>query len=343
MPEKQPLRDVVQSFWQVTRENLFEKEVIIPMGIVEIIFNFTTETKFHAHLYDSSFIMPKCFVQGYHTSSINLTLPARQSLYGVVLQTATAKQILGVPPGELARQCIDLTLIDPSVDTLWHLLSERKSFQERTALLARWVLKRMSGLSDRDHYFNKLSLNAWRFAMVTAPLLVALSQFFTQNGLVTATAGWLQVLSFTLWIVAFYGMFLKVNEAFPMFSTLGFLIAVYACIGGAGFGFDGIYTDAMGIASISEARALHAEVGLPLIVSLFLPGALFPLILVLAAILLIRAKQVKIWVGVLLIVAAIGFPLSRMPRIELLSHIDNALLVLSHILIAFTAGNSYKK
>ena len=407
MPEKQPLRDVVQSFWQVTRENLFEKEVIIPMGIVEIIFNFTTETKLHAHLYDSSFIMPRCFVQGYHTSSINLTLPARQSLYGVVLQTATAKQILGVPPGELARQCIDLTLIDPSVDTLWHLLSERKSFQERTTLLARWVLKRMSGLSDRDHYFNKLftlntnktltvpcisdwlcysprhlarkfyelsglnteqtllylkylkakrlihhsdltldnklSLNAWRFAMVTAPLLVALSQFFTQNGLVTATAGWLQVLSFTLWIVAFYGMFLKVNEAFPMFSTLGFLIAVYACIGGAGFGFDGIYTDAMGIASISEARALHAEVGLPLIVSLFLPGALFPLILVLAAILLIRAKQVKIWVGVLLIVAAIGFPLSRMPRIELLSHIDNALLVLSHILIAFTAGNSYKK
>ncbi len=53
----------------------------------------------------------------------------------------------------------------------------------------------------------------------------------------------------------------------------------------------------MGIASISDARAFHAEVGLPLIVSLFLPGALFPLTLVLAGILLVRAKQVKTWAG----------------------------------------------
>ena len=187
---------------------------------------------------------------------------------------------------------------------------------------------------------NRVSANTWRFAMVAAPLLIAVSQFFTQNGLVTATAGWLQVLAFTLWIIAFYGMFIKTNATFPSFSTIGFLMAVYACIGGAGFGFDGIYTDAMGISSLSDARAFHADVGLPLIVSLFLPGALFPLILVLAGILLIRAKQVSVWIGVLLIVAAIGFPLSRMPRIELLSHIDNAMLVLSHFLIAFAPGKT---
>ncbi len=65
--------------------------------------------------------------------------------------------------------------------------------------------------------------------------------------------------------------------------------------------------------------------------------------LMLAAILLIRAKQVQMWVGVLLIVAAMGFPLSRMPRIELLSHIDNLLLLVLHILIAFTAGSTRKR
>lgn len=130
---------------------------------------------------------------------------------------------------------------------------------------------------------------------------------------------------------------------FSRLYTIGFLIAVYASIGGAGFGFDGIYTEAMGIATMEDARAFHAGVGFPLIVSMFLPGALFPLTLVLAGILLIRSKEVKIWVGVLLIVAAIGFPLSRMPRIELLSHIDNVLLLLSHILIAFTAGSLSKR
>ena len=162
-PTEEPLRDVVQSFWQVSRQNQFKKEVIIPMGIVEIIFNFSTETKFHATLYDSRFILPRCFVQGYHTSPINLTLPANQSLYGIVLHTAAAKQILGVPPGEFARQCIDLTMIDPSFDSLWHLLAEKKSFQERTILLSHWILKRMSGLSDRDQSFNELfTLNTYK-------------------------------------------------------------------------------------------------------------------------------------------------------------------------------------
>ncbi len=155
-PAKQPLRNVVQLFWQVSRQNHFRNEVITPMGIVEIIFNFSTKTEFHACLYNEEFIMPKCFVQGYHTAPIKLTLPASQSLYGVVLHTAAAKHILGVPPGELARQCLDLTLFDPSVDSLWHLLAEKTSFQERTMLLSRWILKRMPGLSDRDQYFNEL-------------------------------------------------------------------------------------------------------------------------------------------------------------------------------------------
>lgn len=156
VPIKQPLRDIVQSFWQVTRQNQFRKEIIIPKGIVEIIFNFSMETKFQANLYDSEFIIPRCFVQGYHTGPINLALPVSQSLYGAVLHTAAAKQILGVPPGEFARQCIDLTMINPSFDSLWHQLTEKKSFQERTMLLSHWILKRMSGLSDRDQYFNKL-------------------------------------------------------------------------------------------------------------------------------------------------------------------------------------------
>lgn len=182
---------------------------------------------------------------------------------------------------------------------------------------------------------NKLSKYIWVFAMISASLLIAVSQFFTQNGLLTATAGWVQVISFTLWIIAFYGMFIKTHLAFPSLSTFGFLVAVYGCIGGAGFGFDGIYTEAMGIASMSDARALHAELGLPLIVTLFLPGALFPLSLVMVAILLVKSKQVKTWVGLLLIVAAIGFPLSRMPRVDMLSHIDNAFLLLSHIIISF--------
>lgn len=63
------------------RENAgFSHEVILPKGIVEIVFNFFPETTFNGKVYDKNFIIPKCFIQGYHNSSIKLDLPRSQFL-----------------------------------------------------------------------------------------------------------------------------------------------------------------------------------------------------------------------------------------------------------------------
>ncbi len=105
IPNEKPLADAVQSFWQVTRNNSFWKEIIIPKGIVEIIFNFSP-TVIHAELYNYGFSIPRCFIQGYHTGSIKLSLPETQSFFGAVLHTASAKNILGVPPGELHESAL---------------------------------------------------------------------------------------------------------------------------------------------------------------------------------------------------------------------------------------------
>jgi len=163
VPSEEPCRDYVQFIWQVRRKNQFQKEIIVPKGIVEIIFNFSTEMKFKADLYGSEFFIPRCFVQGYHTGPIHLHLPESHFLFGVVLNTAGAKQILGLPPGELVQQCIDLTLVESSFDRLWHHLAEIESFQERTMVFTNWIMSRLSALSNRDHAFNALfSLSANR-------------------------------------------------------------------------------------------------------------------------------------------------------------------------------------
>ena len=168
IPSEKPLADAVQSFWQVTRNNSYEKEIIIPKGIVEIIFNFSPAV-IHTELYNSGFSIPGCFIQGYHTGSITLSLPETQSFFGVVLHTVSVKKILGVPAGEFARKCIDLTSVDPSVHSLWHQLADKQSFRERTMLLSDWILKRISGLSDRDRSFNALfTLNTSRNLTVPA-------------------------------------------------------------------------------------------------------------------------------------------------------------------------------
>lgn len=181
----------------------------------------------------------------------------------------------------------------------------------------------------------KLQQQLWIFSMIAAPTLIAIAQVFWQNGLLTVNAGWIQVLSFTLWITAFQGMFSVLKKDLPAYASLGFFIAIYACIGGAGFGYDGLYTNAFGFSTQAEIDAFAAKIGLPLVPVLFLPGILFPLSLMVLAVQLIRKKKVDGWLGVLLLLAALAFPLSRIPRIDLLAHLDNGLLILSHLLLAF--------
>lgn len=181
---------------------------------------------------------------------------------------------------------------------------------------------------------SKLQRQIWIFTLIAAPLLLCIAQFFWIDGRVTATAGWIQVIAFVFWIPAFQAMFVLLKPQFPSYAVWGFLIAVYASVAGAGFGYDGIYTDAFDIESAEAAGNLHSEIGFPIVLTLFLPGILFPISLLLLGIQLIRAKKVQLWVGLILSLAAVGFPLSRVPRIDLLAHLDNALLLFSHILIA---------
>lgn len=157
IPGESPLNDAVQLFWQVNRENTnFRREVILPKGIVEIVFNFFPETTFNGKLYNKYFTIPKCFIQGYHNSAIELDLPDNQFLFGVVIHTAATKHILQVPAGEFARQCIDLTLVDASFCSLWYQLAEKQTFRDRVTLFSDWLIKRMTCLTAYEQVLNKL-------------------------------------------------------------------------------------------------------------------------------------------------------------------------------------------
>ncbi len=180
----------------------------------------------------------------------------------------------------------------------------------------------------------QLQSRIWFISLILAPLFLSISQFYWTNGFLTNTSGWLQVLAFTLWIPAFQGMFSLIRDKMPNYAIIGFLIAIYACIGGNNFGVDGIYGEAIGINDMDEKNDLHEKFGMGGIVSLYLPGILFPLSLLVLGVILIRTKSIELWIGILFIIAAIGFPLSRIPREPIVAHLDNLLLLISHTLIA---------
>ena len=180
----------------------------------------------------------------------------------------------------------------------------------------------------------KIQTTIWHLSMLLAPLLLLISQFFWTNGVLTIQAGWLQVLAFTFWIPAFQAMYDSMKTQWPRYAAIGFLVAAYACIGGNNFGVDGIYGEATGVFDVAAKNVLHQKLGIGGMVALYLPGILFPLSLISVGVGFIRTKKIDAWVAAMLIIAAIGFPLSRIPREPLIAHADNILLLVSHFIIA---------
>ena len=66
----------------------------------------------------------------------------------------------------------------------------------------------------------------------------------------------------------------------------------------------------------------------PAILFLFIPGSIFPLSLLVHGLMLARGRVVPTWVGLMLALGAAGFPISRFPRIELLAHAADLLLLI---------------
>lgn len=148
------LRNVVQRFWQLDRndgERL--KETIIPKGSLEIIFNLHDDV-LPAVIGSLDYNVPRCFISGYHTVPVHLQVPGRQLFFGVYVNTTALRKIFRINGKDYANQCVDLTLIDPSINSLWHQLAEQKTFDQRITAFTEWVMKRLPDSSRHEQLFD---------------------------------------------------------------------------------------------------------------------------------------------------------------------------------------------
>ena len=169
-------------------------------------------------------------------------------------------------------------------------------------------------------------------SMIIAPLVFGASTFYWKNGEYGITGGTILVLSMIFWIPAFIGLFELLKEKMPTYCSFGFLIATYGCISGVNFGMVGVFSEAF---QISHEVYLGEVAKQPLAFNLLLmwSGPLFPLSLLVLGINLLRKKVVPSWTAVMICVGALAFPLSRIPRIEVVAHITDILLAIPLIYI----------
>ena len=176
----------------------------------------------------------------------------------------------------------------------------------------------------------------WGVSLIFAPTLFAASTFFwiRADGRVEygAVGGTLIAVATAFWVPAFAGLFGLVKERMPRFAAWGWLVAVYGCIGGAAFGLEGLFAEAFRLPH-DVRRDAWARFPTAFDLTLFWPGPLFPLSLLVLGAVLMRTRSVAPWVGALLCLAGIAFPASRIPRIDLVAHAADLLMLvpLAHV------------
>ncbi|MEO8088443.1 MAG: AraC family transcriptional regulator [Bacteroidota bacterium] len=141
IPQTAYLKNVIRSIWQIEGITLFQNETIIPKGVVEIIFDFSESAAIQVELHNKFIHLPKCFINGFNTCPIQLQLPKRQIFFSVQFHPIAIKSLFDVPACEFANLTIDLTLINSSFNSLWHQLAEQKSFNQRVAVICKWIEK----------------------------------------------------------------------------------------------------------------------------------------------------------------------------------------------------------
>ena len=110
-----------------------------PKSRIEVIFNFSDGAPILAKVGDRPGHLSNCFINGFNTAPVQIRLPEHQKFFGVQLQPLAVKKIFRVAACEFSNNVVDMTLLDPGVNALWHQLAEQTSFEQRVAVFSNWI------------------------------------------------------------------------------------------------------------------------------------------------------------------------------------------------------------
>ena len=130
--------DTVMLAWQSIGVPDYDREVIVPKGCVEVIFNFSNDPITYGAGEKQTRMLPRCFVSGINTYPVFLDHASHHAFFGLRLHPHVGRNLLSVPSGKFINQTVDLALLDPFFNQLWHQLYA-VPFGQKIALIDAWV------------------------------------------------------------------------------------------------------------------------------------------------------------------------------------------------------------
>jgi hypothetical protein len=169
--------------------------------------------------------------------------------------------------------------------------------------------------------------------LIIGQLLHTLSTFYWDvNGRHLINGSVMVILAMSFWAVGFVGLFNLFREKNPWYARLGLWYAFYGCLGGIGFGFEGLYSVIFQVEKIGMTA--YEKFPLQMNLVLYWAGPAFPLTLLIMGILLMVRKIAPWWIGLMIAAGAIVFPVSRVTRIPSVAHIADIVLLIPIVFIS---------
>lgn len=170
-------------------------------------------------------------------------------------------------------------------------------------------------------------------SLLAGPLLAAVATFFWEGDRYGATASVLLMISTVAWIYGMLGLWEQVAERRPWLGGAGIVLALAGFTGGMAFSLQGFFE---ALFDVSKTASLDAAADHPVAswFVLWLPGPAFPVGLCALGIALAWSRLAPWWLGGLLVLCGVAFPLSRITRSAPVAHLADLLILAAFAVLA---------
>lgn len=141
-------KSVFSNIWRLTDHNIqSRKEIILPKGTVEIIFNFSGTINYFNPAMGVSKLLPVVFVNGINFKPFNLLKSGRQEFLGIQLKSAGLRLLFNLSVKEFNDCVYAGNEVGCQLELLAEELSSAQAFHQQVEMILKWVRRRISGKS----------------------------------------------------------------------------------------------------------------------------------------------------------------------------------------------------
>ncbi|MCO5232343.1 MAG: AraC family transcriptional regulator [Chitinophagales bacterium] len=134
----------INSIWRLSENELNErKEIILPKGTVEIIFNFSDTIGYFNPSLQVSKSLPTVFINGINFKPFELTKTGRQEFIGIQLNSIGLQLLFNTPAKEFNNSVLEGKEVCSQLDNIADQLFYNQTFSQQVEILLTWIRRKI--------------------------------------------------------------------------------------------------------------------------------------------------------------------------------------------------------